>query len=144
MVLTYMVGVIPAEKLLLSSQTGISTDYASPGDTTFPGRAAESDVGANLKLPWDIVEEKLMDALDAIEHEANFGSKFIKFEQDHAKRPLSLYAVAGGPRLRLLWASFQWLKKEAGTVYIVLKYNYIMHCYLILLYKGITFVLVYP
>lgn len=112
--LTYMAGVIPTKKLLVSSQNGISTDYAPAGDSTFSGRAAENDEEANFKLPWDIVEEKLMDALNAIEHEGNSGSRFIKFEQDHAKRPLSLYAVAEGPRFRLLWISFQWLKKEAG------------------------------
>lgn len=57
-----------------------------------------------------------MDALNAIEHEGNSGSRFIKFEQDHAKRPLSLYAVAEGPRFRLLWISFQWLKKEVDNI----------------------------
>ncbi|KAL7172736.1 hypothetical protein ACSBR2_032248 [Camellia fascicularis] len=114
--LTYMAGVIPTKKLLVSSQNGISTDYALAGDSTFSGRAAENDEEANFKLPWDIVEEKLMDALNAIEHEGNSGSRFIKYEQDHAKRPLSLYAVAEGPRFRLLWISFQWLKKEVDNI----------------------------
>ncbi|XP_028071345.1 uncharacterized protein LOC114273734 isoform X2 [Camellia sinensis] len=114
--LTYMAGVIPTKKSLVSSQNGISTDYALAGDSTFSGRAAENDEEANFKLPWDIVEEKLMDALNAIEHEGNLGSRFIKFEQDQAKRPLSLSAVAEGPRLRLLWISFQWLKKEVDNI----------------------------
>lgn len=33
--LTYMAGVIPTKKLLVSSQNGISTDYALAGDSTF-------------------------------------------------------------------------------------------------------------
>ncbi|GFZ17618.1 hypothetical protein Acr_26g0008880 [Actinidia rufa] len=117
--LTYIAGVIPAEKVLSSSRNRISTDYALPGDTTLSGRSTENDEELNLKLPWDIVEEKLVDALNAIEHGDNFGSRFVNSEQDQAMRPLSLDAVAVGPRFRLLWASFQWLKKEAGTVYIV-------------------------
>ena len=36
--LTYMAGVIPAEKVLSSSRNSISTDHALPGDTTFSGR----------------------------------------------------------------------------------------------------------
>lgn len=63
-----------------------------------------------------------MDALNAVEQRRKMGTRF-KFEQDLSKRPLSLYAVDEGPRFRLLWASFQWLKKEAGTVYTLLKFQ---------------------
>ncbi|PSR86371.1 Ycf55-like protein [Actinidia chinensis var. chinensis] len=92
--LTYMAGVIPAEKVLSSSRNSLSTDHALPGDTTFSGRSIENDEEVNLKLPWDIVEEKLMDALNAIEHGDHFGSPFVNSKQDQAKRPLSLDAVA--------------------------------------------------
>ncbi|PSR89698.1 Ycf55-like protein [Actinidia chinensis var. chinensis] len=114
--LTYIAGVIPVEKVLSSSRNRISTDYALPGDTTLSGRSTENNEELNLKLPWDIVEEKLMDALNAIEHGDNFGSRFVNSEQDQAMRPLSLDAVAVGPRFRLLWASFQWLKKEVDNI----------------------------
>ncbi|GFZ17600.1 hypothetical protein Acr_26g0008700 [Actinidia rufa] len=97
--LTYIAGVIPAEKVLSSSRNRISTDYALPGDTThflvdIFYRSTENDEELNLKLPWDIVEEKLVDALNAIEHGDNFGSRFVNSEQDQAMRPLSLDAVA--------------------------------------------------
>ncbi|KAG5514719.1 hypothetical protein RHGRI_035944 [Rhododendron griersonianum] len=121
--LTYMAGVIPAQKLLSSSRKRISLDDTLSGDALLSGRAAENDnEEANLKLPWEIVEEKLMDTLNAVEQRHKMGTGF-KFEQDLSKRPLSLYAVDEGPRFRLLWASFQWLKKEAGTVYTLLKFQ---------------------
>lgn len=69
-----------------------------------------------LKHAWDSLKEKLLDSLDAIERSSNLGNKILEFEQQRAKQPLSLYAVSEGPKLRLLWASFQRLKEEAGTV----------------------------
>lgn len=92
-------------------------------------RAAENDDEvASLKLPWEIVEEKLMDALNAVEQGGKTAAGF-KLAQDLPKRPLSLYAVDEGPRFRLLWASFQWLKKEAGTVYTLIKFQ--LHFFLL-------------
>ncbi|KAJ6403796.1 hypothetical protein OIU84_012075 [Salix udensis] len=35
----------------------------------------------------------------------------------HAKRPLSLFAIFDGPKLRLLWASFHWLKEEVKNIF---------------------------
>ncbi|KAA8543471.1 hypothetical protein F0562_021034 [Nyssa sinensis] len=100
----------------LSSWKNILNDHALPEDTNISGSATKNDEDFNLKLAWNIVEGKLVDSLNAIEHEDNVGDTVIKFEQDNAKRPLSLYAVADGPRLRLLWASFQWLKQEVDNI----------------------------
>lgn len=81
--------------------------------------AVKNDDQANLNFAWDVVKEKLMDSLNAIEHEGNLGNRAVDFEQNQAKRPLSLYAVAEGPRLRLLWDSLQRLQEEAGTVSMI-------------------------
>ena len=75
----------------------------------------KKDDRVNLKHAWHAVKEKLLDSIDAIERRSSLGNKFLQFEQQHAKRPLSLFAIFDGPKLRLLWASFQWLKEEAGT-----------------------------
>lgn len=80
--------------------------------------AMKNDEQVDLKYAWDVVKGKLMDALNAIEQGGDVGNRVIEFEQNRAKRPLSLYAVAEGPRLRLLWASLQQLEEEAGTVSI--------------------------
>lgn len=75
----------------------------------------KKDDHVNLKHAWDAVKEKLLDSLDAIERRSNLGNKFLQFEQQHAKRPLSLFAISDSPKLQLLWTSFQWLEEEAGT-----------------------------
>jgi hypothetical protein len=50
------------------------------------------------------------------------GARILEFEDHHAKQPLSLNAVAEGPRLHLLWASFRQVEEEAGTVSVVFFY----------------------
>lgn len=74
------------------------------------------DQEVNLKFTWDTVKDKLVDSLNAIERGVNLGNRITELEQDHAKRPSSLCAVAEGPRFRLLWASFQFLKKEVDNI----------------------------
>lgn len=77
-----------------------------------------------MQFAWDVVRGKLTDSLSAISNGVNLGENAGKFEQNLAKQPSSLYAVAEGPRVRLLWRSFQWLKKEASiTEYCFFKFK---------------------
>lgn len=62
---------------------------------------------------------KLLSSLSSAKEELDFGAAPVEFEQNHRRQPSNLYALAEGPRLRLLWASFQLLQKEAGTVSII-------------------------
>ncbi|XP_059626155.1 uncharacterized protein LOC132269123 isoform X2 [Cornus florida] len=114
--LTYMAGVIPAEKSLLDSRKNILNNNAVPEGSTFSGSAMKNDEEFDLKFPWDIVKEKLMDSLNAIEHVVNLENRILEFESDRVKRPLSLYALAEGPMLRLLLASFMQLRKEVDNI----------------------------
>ena len=75
------------------------------------------DSEVNLNLSWDTVKGKLIDSISAIERGAKLGDGNMETEQI-AKQPSCLAAVAEGPRFRLLWASFQWLKNEANTLSI--------------------------
>ncbi|RVW64266.1 hypothetical protein CK203_052258 [Vitis vinifera] len=113
--LTYMAGVIPTEKSYFSSQRNVSDDNAVHESSTFSGSALKNGDQVNLKCAWDVVKGKLLDSLNAIEHIGSLENGVVESEQ-RAKRPLSLHAIADGPRLRLLWASFQQLEKEAGSV----------------------------
>lgn len=72
-----------------------------------------------LQFAWDVVRGKLMDSLSAVKNGVNLSENVGKFEQNPAKQPSSLYAVSEGPRIRLLWRSYQWLKREASILYIV-------------------------
>lgn len=100
--------------------------------------AGHDDDKANLKHPWQAVQEKLLDSLDAIEQSSNLGNG-VEFEQKQAARPLSLFAISEGPKLRLLWASFHQLEKEAGTVYIVSFSRYTVYIVSFSLYTSILF-----
>ena len=74
----------------------------------------------------NVVSGKLLNSLNTLEHEAYSGDIILHA----AKRTLSLNAVAEGPKLRLLWAAFQKVEEEAGTVFLIsiLSYAYIMLC----------------
>lgn len=60
-----------------------------------------------------------MESLEAIDHASVSEDKIQELEKLHAKKPLSLNAIVGGPRLRLVWAVLAYLEKEAGTVLFV-------------------------
>lgn len=79
----------------------------------------------NLQFAWDVVKGKLLDSLSAVK--SGIDGSVVQFEQNSAKRPSSLSAVAEGPRIRLLWRSFQWLNEEASTVNIYLLNFCLLH-----------------
>lgn len=72
----------------------------------------------NSKNVWNVVSEKLLDSLNATAHGGSLGDRGLATEQYRLKQPLSLDALADGPRFRLFWACFQRLLNEAGTVFM--------------------------
>ncbi|XP_057965887.1 uncharacterized protein LOC131156315 [Malania oleifera] len=114
--LTYMAGVAPAEKPCFKPRINDLDDGVVSENTNFSGSAMKNGEQVKMKYAWDVVKGKLMDSLNAIEFEANLGNKVNELDQHEAKQPLSLQAVAKGPRLRLLWASFQQLEKEVNNI----------------------------
>ncbi|KAL6312720.1 hypothetical protein AAG906_025807 [Vitis piasezkii] len=102
--LTYMAGVIPTEKSYFSSQRNVSDDNAVHESSTFlvdifsNCSALKNDDQVNLKYAWDVVKGNF-DSLDAIEHIGSLENGVVESEQ-RAKRPLSLHAIADGPRLQ--------------------------------------------
>ncbi|KAK8565218.1 hypothetical protein V6N12_058788 [Hibiscus sabdariffa] len=116
--LTYMAGIIPAQKSGSTSRKKIADNGASSQGSTSSGSAGTNSGQENLKPAWDVVRGKLLDSLDIIERESDFRNAVLDAQQC-AKRPLSLYALSEGPKIRLLWASLQQLeeevKKNVGT-----------------------------
>ncbi|KAF8388389.1 hypothetical protein HHK36_027056 [Tetracentron sinense] len=119
-VLAYMAGVLPSENTFFNSRRNISDHGAVPTNTSPSGSAMKSDHQANSNRAWDEVKGKLIGALDAIEYDNNLENKVVEREKFSVKRPLSLCAIAEGPRLRLLWATLQRLEKEARTLFYLL------------------------
>jgi hypothetical protein len=98
----------------------ISLSYK--GHLTFNCSDMKNDDRVDSKYALDVVKRKLLDSVNALEHGRKLGARILEFEDHHAKQPLSLNAVAEGPRLHLLWASFRQVEEEAGTVSVVFFY----------------------
>jgi hypothetical protein len=93
------------------------------GHLTFNCSAMKNDDQVESKYALDVVKRKLLDSINALERGRKLGTRILEFEEHHAKKPLSLNAVAEGPRLHLLWASFRQVEEEAGTVSVVSFYH---------------------
>ncbi|RDX98749.1 hypothetical protein CR513_18286, partial [Mucuna pruriens] len=111
--LTYMAGVIPVEKSYAGYQKANSDKNVFPESSDISGSSAKRNNGVESKYVLDVVRGKLLNSLNALEHKAYSGDIILQ----SAKRPLSLSAVARGPKLRLLWATFQQVEEEAGIFY---------------------------
>ncbi|XP_065633403.1 uncharacterized protein LOC112026550 isoform X2 [Quercus suber] len=109
--LTYTAGVIPVrKKSFLKFPKNVYHDDVASG--TSSGSAMKNDDQLNSKYALNVVKGKLLDSLKALEHCQNLEERVREFEEHHAKGPLSLNAVPEGPRLHLLWASFQQVEEE--------------------------------
>ncbi|XP_015892266.3 uncharacterized protein LOC107426566 [Ziziphus jujuba] len=111
--LTYMAGIIPVDK---SYQKDISSDNVVPESPSSSGSGTTNEDQVNSKYALDVVKEKLLNTLDAFERTANIGNMVLEYDERRAKRPLNLSALADGPRIRLLWASFQRIEDEVNDV----------------------------
>lgn len=60
------------------------------------------------------VRKKLLDSLESLELGDKLGNRVLEPEGYYTKRPLSLNAIADGPRLRLLCASLQRVEEEVS------------------------------
>ncbi|AES79173.2 uncharacterized protein [Medicago truncatula] len=107
--LTYMAGVIPVDKSYTRDQKNNSVKNALR-DSSDISVQQKDQVESNYVL--DVVREKLLNSLNALEKEAYAGDIILQ----SAKRPLSLKAVAEGPKLRLLWAAFLQVEEEVNNM----------------------------
>ncbi|KAF5726596.1 hypothetical protein HS088_TW22G00276 [Tripterygium wilfordii] len=113
--LTYMAGVIPAQKSKLTPQKLFTQDHLVPESSTSSG-SAEKNEDQGSSYAWDSVKAKLLDSIAFIEHRNNMGKTMVDIElhSEKLKQPLSLCALSNGPKLRLLWAYFQLLEEEVN------------------------------
>ncbi|EYU17984.1 hypothetical protein ABFS82_14G211000 [Erythranthe guttata] len=114
--LTYMAGVIPVEKSPYSTQMSTPLGDVVPGNSSSSGSEVANDGEVRLQFAWDVVKRKLVDSLSAVKNGVNLSERVSEIEQKPAKQPSSLSAIAEGPRIRLLWASFQCLNKEVANI----------------------------
>ncbi|XP_027350110.1 uncharacterized protein LOC113861476 [Abrus precatorius] len=110
--LTYMAGVIPVEKSYSSYQKTNSDKNVFPETSGNSGSSVKQNYGIDSKYIFNVVRGKLLNSLNALEYKAYSGDIILQ----SAKRPLSLSAVAKGPKLRLLWAAFQQVEEEVNNI----------------------------
>lgn len=115
--LTYMAGVIPGYNSSPTFQKNIY-DNAVPETSNASGSATKNnDTDSDCSLDaLNAVKKKLLDSLEALELGGKLGNRVLEPEGYYTKRPLSLNAIADGPRLRLLWASLLRIEEEVKTI----------------------------
>ncbi|KAH9621068.1 hypothetical protein KSS87_001489 [Heliosperma pusillum] len=126
--LTYMAGVLPSEKSYLNSQKKNSSAVLLRESPVFFGRyqfvlsliisfilsgTIEEDK-ASCQCNWSVIKGKITDSLLASEN--GVITTFDESDFNRTKRPLSLYAVEPGSRLRLLLSSVEQLEKEVNEI----------------------------
>ncbi|KAJ8749487.1 hypothetical protein K2173_025682 [Erythroxylum novogranatense] len=112
--LTYMAGVVPIRNSnFISRKNPLADDLVLESSESF-GRVKDDLV--NLGYPWDAVKAKLLDSLDALEHRSDIRNSALEVDQHCSNRPLSLYALSEGPKLRLLLTCLRKLQEEMSNV----------------------------
>ncbi|KAG2712026.1 hypothetical protein I3760_04G105400 [Carya illinoinensis] len=114
--LTYIAGVTPVRKFYPNFPKNIYNDDVISESSNSSGSAVKDNDTVDSKYALDVVKGKLLGSLNALENGHNLGYNSLGFEEHHAKQPLSVNAVAEGPRLRLLWASFQQIEEEVNKI----------------------------
>ncbi|KMT05689.1 hypothetical protein BVRB_7g166970 [Beta vulgaris subsp. vulgaris] len=114
----YMAGIIPSGGSYTDSQKNKNSlnDVLLPENAIFFGSISEKEDQVGCQCTWDVVKGKIAKSLLAIENGVIVEENFVESESDRAKRPLSLYAVANGPRFRLLMSSIEQLEKEVSEI----------------------------
>ncbi|XP_009786595.1 uncharacterized protein LOC107824359 isoform X1 [Nicotiana tabacum] len=115
-VLTYIAGVIPSEEnSTLDARGKIRSGNVDTNGSSVLGSERKNDDRISIEFAWDVVKGKLMNSLSSIKR-GDIGATSLESEQRHGKQPSNLSALAQGPRLRLMWTSFQLLKKEVDNI----------------------------
>ncbi|XP_021728593.1 uncharacterized protein LOC110695671 isoform X2 [Chenopodium quinoa] len=114
-IFAYMAGVIPSGGSYIRSQTNKSNDLLLPESPIFFGSTTEKEDQLGCHCSWDAVKGKITKSLLAIENGVSVEENTKEYELDRAKRLLNLYAVAIGPRFRLLLSLVEQLEKMVGT-----------------------------
>ncbi|XP_071698352.1 uncharacterized protein [Rutidosis leptorrhynchoides] len=116
--LTHMAGVVPADGPFPVSGSGRkkSNDDVAPDRTSTSGSDVKNeDSEVTLEFSWDTVKRKLTDSIAALDNGTKLENEIME-SGETANQPLSLSAIAEGPRFRLMWVSFQWLKHEVDNI----------------------------
>ncbi|CAL4887661.1 unnamed protein product [Urochloa decumbens] len=120
MLFAYLAGVVPSGQTSPHARNqGVNQQITEPSSSD-SGRdinfLPEGNVGFDPRDMWSEVRSKLSEALQANVQDASLDNKEDELTNDRKNYPLSMLAIHGGPRLRLLLITFQLLEMEVGNI----------------------------
>ncbi|KAK3154198.1 hypothetical protein QOZ80_2BG0187530 [Eleusine coracana subsp. coracana] len=117
-VFAYLAGVVPSEQTFPLAKNQRPNQNPTTPSSHDSGRDTrclpERNTGLNPNDTWNEVRAKLSEALQA--NDASLNSREDELKSDRKNYPLSMLAIHGGPRLRLLLITFQLLETEVRNV----------------------------
>nr|CAB3449872.1 unnamed protein product [Digitaria exilis] len=120
MFFAYLAGVIPSGQTSPAARNNGVHQHITEPSSSDSGRdlksLPETNAGFDPSDMWSEVRAKLSEALQANVQDASLNNREDDLKSDRKNYPLSMLAIHGGPRLRLLLITFQLLEMEArGT-----------------------------
>lgn len=119
-VFAYLAGVAPSRPTILRTRNLSANQHLTAPISFDSGRNGkrllDKSTASNPNDTWNEVRAKLSEALEANGQDAGFDSRDEGLKNDRKNYPLSMLAIHGSPRLRLLLITFQLLEMEARNV----------------------------
>uniref|UniRef100_A0ACD5W8S3 Uncharacterized protein n=1 Tax=Avena sativa TaxID=4498 RepID=A0ACD5W8S3_AVESA len=119
-IFAYLAGVTPSRPTATRTRSTSANQRLAEPISSDSGRNVEhlldKATGFDPNETWNEVRAKLSEALEANGQDASFDRREDALKNDRKNYPLSMLAIHGGPRLRLLLITFQLLEIEARNV----------------------------
>ncbi|MED6216775.1 hypothetical protein PIB30_117643 [Stylosanthes scabra] len=110
--LTYTAGIVNFGKPSTSYEKINSDKEVLSESSDNYGSVVKENYKLESKYAFNAVRGKLLNSLNALEQKAYSGDIILH----SAKQTLSLNAIAGPPKLRLLWAAFQAVEEQVNNI----------------------------
>ncbi|KAF8693237.1 hypothetical protein HU200_038619 [Digitaria exilis] len=120
MFFAYLAGVIPSGQTSPAARNNGVHQHITEPSSSDSGRdlksLPETNAGFDPSDMWSEVRAKLSEALQANVQDASLNNREDDLKSDRKNYPLSMLAIHGGPRLRLLLITFQLLEMEVRNI----------------------------
>ncbi|RYQ88891.1 hypothetical protein Ahy_B09g095815 isoform A [Arachis hypogaea] len=110
--LTYTAGIVNFGKPSTSYEKITSDKKVLSGSSDNYGSVVKENYKLESKYTFNAVRGKLLNSLNALEQKTYSGDIILH----STKQSLSLNAIAGAPKLRLLWGAFQKVEEEVKNI----------------------------
>ncbi|CAM0873974.1 unnamed protein product [Alopecurus aequalis] len=115
-IFAYLAGVTPSRPTVPHTRSPSANQHLAAPISSDSEHLLDKTTGFDPNDTWNEVRAKLSEALEANGQDTGFGSREDGLRNDRKNYPLSMLAIHGGPRLRLLLITFELLEMEARNV----------------------------